>query len=85
MRDIAGNLAGIPQRGYEVVGHFPLPEDAWWIEYYGPLEKRLPELRAKYAGNTGALAMLDESQREIDLLREYPGWYSSVFFLMRRV
>jgi SAM-dependent methyltransferase len=84
MRNIAENLAAIPPRGYQVLGHFPLPDDAWWVEYYDPLEERLPELRFKYAGDAEALALLEDSQREIEILRRYPGWYSSVFFLMQR-
>jgi ubiquinone/menaquinone biosynthesis C-methylase UbiE len=84
MRDIPANLAAIPPRGYEVLGHFALPEDAWWIEYYGPLEERLPQLREKYAGDAEAMALLDESQREIEILRKYPGWYGSVFFLLKK-
>jgi SAM-dependent methyltransferase len=84
MRDVSQNLAAIPPLGYEVLGHFPLPADAWWVEYYEPLEKRLPELRVEHAGDAEAQALLDESQREIDVLRRYPGWYSSVFFVMRK-
>jgi SAM-dependent methyltransferase len=84
MRDVSEDLAAIPPRGYEVLGHFPLPDDAWWVEYCEPLEERLPELRVKHAGDTEAQALLDASQREIDMLRRYPGWYSSVFFLMRK-
>jgi SAM-dependent methyltransferase len=84
MRNIAENLAAIPPRGYQVLGHFPLPDDAWWVEYYDPLEERLPELRFKYAGDAEALALLEDSRREIEILRRYPGWYSSVFFLMQR-
>ena len=84
MRDVAGNLAAIAPRGYEVLGWFPLPEDAWWAEYYEPLEQRLPELRAKHAADAEAQALLDESEREIDMLRKHPGWYSSVFFLMQK-
>ena len=84
MRTIDENLAAIPPRGYEVLGHFPLPEDAWWLGYYEPLEQRLPELRARYAGNAEAQALLDGSQREMEILRRYPGWYTSVFFVMRK-
>jgi len=84
IRSIPENLAAIPQRGYEVLGHFPMPEDAWWEEYYGPLEKRLVELRETYAGNPEALAVIEESEREIEIYRDHPGWYGSVFFLMRK-
>jgi hypothetical protein len=84
IRSIADNLTAIAARDYEILGHFALPEDAWWVEYYGPLEKRLRELRVKYATDDEALALLGESQAEIDMLREHPGWYSSAFFLMRK-
>jgi len=30
------------------------------------------------------LTFLDDTEREIDMLRRYPGWYGSVFFVMRR-
>jgi len=85
IRSIPENLAAIPPRGYEIVGHFPLPDDAWWAEYYGPLEKRLGELRETYAGNAEALAVIEESEREIEIYRDHPGWYGSVFFLMRKM
>jgi ubiquinone/menaquinone biosynthesis C-methylase UbiE len=84
IRSIPENLAAIPPRGYEVVGHFPLPDDAWWAEYYGPLEKRLGKLRETYAGDAKALAFIEESEREIEIYRDHPGWYGSVFFLMRK-
>jgi ubiquinone/menaquinone biosynthesis C-methylase UbiE len=84
MRDIPQNLAAIAARGYEVLGHFPLPDDAWWDEYYAPLQERLPQLRAKYAGNAEAQAMLDESQKEIEIYRDYIGWYGSVFYVLRK-
>jgi ubiquinone/menaquinone biosynthesis C-methylase UbiE len=84
MREIPKNLAAIETRGYEVLGHFPLPDDAWWDEYYAPLEQRLPQLRAKYAGNAEAQAMLDESEKEIQIYRDFPGWYGSVFYVLRK-
>jgi len=42
------NLEQISGCGYDVIGHFTLPEDAWWIEYYGPLEKRIGASRKIY-------------------------------------
>jgi len=84
IRSIEENLAAIPPCGYEVLGHLPLPEDAWWTEYYEPLEERLVRLRETYAGDAGALAFIEESEREIEICRTYPGWYGSVFFLMRK-
>jgi SAM-dependent methyltransferase len=84
IKTISENLGLIPGCGYRLIGHFPLPEEAWWIEYYSPLEKRIQNLRKKYKNNPRALAMLDNEQREIDLYRKYSKWYGSVFFVMQK-
>ena len=70
--------------GYDLIGHFALPEDAWWIEYYGPLERRIKELRAKYIGDPEALLILEKEQREIDISKKYHKWYGSAFFVMQK-
>jgi SAM-dependent methyltransferase len=84
IRTVAENVELIPGCGYSLLGHFTLPEDAWWTEYYGPLEDRLRELRDKYVANAAALAELNEEQREIDMYKKYQQWYGSVFFVMQR-
>jgi SAM-dependent methyltransferase len=70
--------------GYELLGHFTLPDDAWWHEYYGPLEERIKGLRRKYADDPEAMAQLEEEQKEIDIYRKYHEWYGSVFFVMQK-
>jgi SAM-dependent methyltransferase len=85
IRTVAENLEQIPACGYGLVGHFALPEDAWWAEYYGPLEARVRELREKYVGDSRALAVLDREQREIDLFKQYQRWYGSAFFVMQKI
>jgi ubiquinone/menaquinone biosynthesis C-methylase UbiE len=72
-------------RGYDVLGHFPLPEDAWWEEYYHPLEERINKLRAKYRNDPEALRILDSEQEEIDLYRKYSAWYGYVSYVMQRL
>jgi len=78
------NLKLIPSCSYKIIGHFPLPEDAWWDEYYGPLQERIQNLREKYRDNSKANDALDEEQREIDMYRKYYKWYGSVFYLMQK-
>jgi SAM-dependent methyltransferase len=84
IRTVPENVELIPTCGYDLIGHFTLPEDAWWTEYYGPLEDRLEVLRKKYVDDAKALAVLDEEQREIDMYRKYQQWYGSVFFVMQK-
>jgi len=77
------NIEMIHRSSYDLIGHFTLPEDAWWIEYYGPLEERLKSFRIKYTDDHKALAAIEEEQREIDMYRKYQRWYGSVFFVMK--
>jgi ubiquinone/menaquinone biosynthesis C-methylase UbiE len=84
IRTIPENLEQVAACGYRLIGLFTLPEDAWWVGYYGPVEKRLEGLRKKYRDNPEALAVLDEEQKEIDMYRRYSEWYGSVFFVMQK-
>jgi len=81
---IENNLEIIKKCNYKLVGHFPLPEDAWWDLYYNPLEKRLKKLETKYKNNTKALEMINEEYKEINLFRKYNEWYGSVFYVMQK-
>jgi SAM-dependent methyltransferase len=78
------NLEIIKKSGYNIIGFFPLPEDAWWDFYYEPLEKRLKKMRVKYKNNKKAQEMINIEQEEIDLFRRYSSWYGSVFFVMQK-
>ncbi|WP_134684933.1 class I SAM-dependent methyltransferase [Brevibacillus migulae] len=82
MQDVDGNLALIEQAGFEVVGHFILPEAGWW-EYYQPLEERIAVLREQYKDNEEKLAHLAVAQQEIDLYRLYSAYYGYVFYVMQ--
>jgi SAM-dependent methyltransferase len=74
----------IPDQGYDLVGHFALPDDFWWADYYVPMLARIRKLRRKYAGDQAALRTLDGEQRAADLYRKHSTWYGSAFFVMQR-
>lgn len=84
IKTVAENMELILKCGYDLLGQFTLPEDAWWIEYYHPLEERIKNLRGKYSADPKALAVLDNEQREIDMYKKYYQWYGSVFFVMQK-
>jgi ubiquinone/menaquinone biosynthesis C-methylase UbiE len=84
IRTALEHIEAIPTCGYELVGHLPLPEDLWWLDYYGPLEERIHELREKHAEDGEALGILDEEQRQVDLFKKHSAWYGSAFFVMRK-
>ncbi len=77
------NVRRLDAAGYESIGHFSLPESAWWDSYYHPMERRVLELRAKYAGDTEILRVLDTELSDVDMYRRYCDWYGYVFYVMR--
>ena len=83
MIDIAANLAAIQAAGFDVVGHFSLPESSWRDSYYAPMKPRLQVLRQTYADDAAGVGMLDMLQREIDMYERFSAYYGYEFFLMR--
>jgi len=51
--------------GYQIFGQYTLPADAWWAEYYTPLEQNIAILRQRDADNPNAIAILDAVSSEI--------------------
>jgi SAM-dependent methyltransferase len=84
IRTLPEYIAVIPRYGYHMIGHFALPEDFWWKEYYKPLQNRLDTLRDKYKGDPRALRMVENQQREVDLYKKHSHWYGSVYVLMQK-
>lgn len=84
MTDVATNLAAAEKAGYDLVAHFTLPDEAWWIPFYRPLGDRVAELRSLYPGDAEKAGMLDWVQLEIEMFRKYSRYYGYVFYLLRR-
>ncbi|MFB1488167.1 MULTISPECIES: class I SAM-dependent methyltransferase [unclassified Thiocapsa] len=85
MRNVADNLAAARALGWATVGHFPLPTEAWTIDYYGPLQARLPGFRAAHADDPEALAVADMTEQEIALMTDAAGICGYVFYILRRI
>ena len=71
--------------GYKFIEHFNLPEDAWWEEYYQPLEAKLQELSIKYANDKTALKELEIHQTEVDIVKASPKSFQSVFCILQKL
>lgn len=79
-----GDVAAIQDFGFELVGHFTLPDEAWWDDFYRPMEARIAELRGKYANDVEALAALDQLAEEPETHRRYSEFFAYAFFVARR-
>jgi SAM-dependent methyltransferase len=78
------DLAAIQDCGFELLGHFTLPDEAWWDDFYTPMEARIAELREKYVNDVEALAVLDQLAGEPDMHRRYSEFYAYEFFVASR-
>ena len=84
MGSLKDDLATIHDCGLDLSGHFTLPDEAWWDDFYTPMETRIEELREKYANDDEALAILDQLAEEPEMHRRYSDFYAYEFFVARR-
>lgn len=80
---VADVLALLPRHGLTPLGHFPLPDAAWWDDFYTPMEARIAALRARHADDRDALAILDDLAREPALHRAHGHTYGYEVFVAR--
>jgi len=78
-------LAAVERGGFTLIGHFTLPDEAWWDDFYTPMEIRIAELRREYADDDEALTVLDQIAREPEMHQRYSDYYAYEFFVTRRV
>lgn len=78
------DVAAIEANGFELVGHFTLPDEAWWDDFYTPMEARIEELRRRYANDREALEILDRLAEEPAMHRCHSDFYAYEFFVARR-
>ena len=78
-------LTAIERSGFSLIDHFTLPDEAWWDDFYTPMEIRIEELRGKYKDDDEVLAVLDQLAQEPAMHRRHSGYYAYEFFVARRV
>jgi len=84
MGDIASRRAIVAECGYRLLGDFVLPPQAWWDDYYTPMQARLRQLAPRYAENAAPTAVLRACQEEIDAHARFSDWYGYVFLVMSK-
>jgi len=84
MGRVSDVLAAIERSGFSLVGHFTLPDEAWWDDFYTPMRHRVEELRGKYVDDAEALTALDQIAEEPEMHRRHSEYYAYEFFVVRR-
>ncbi|WP_285905793.1 SAM-dependent methyltransferase [Pseudodesulfovibrio pelocollis] len=84
MGQVPAILAAIEKHGFSLIGHFALPDKAWWTDFYTPMETGINKLRSKYADDDDALAVLAQLAQEPEMHRKYSEYYAYEFFVALR-
>ena len=84
MGRVDDDLAAIRAAGFSLIDHFPLPDAAWWDDFYTPMEQRIAALRKQHAGDAQAAAILDQLAQEPEIHRRHGDSYAYEFFVARK-
>jgi SAM-dependent methyltransferase len=77
-------VAAVDDSGLELMGHFTLPEVAWWDDFYNPMIGRIGAMRDAYSEDPEALSILDQLAVEPETHRLYSDYYAYEYFVARR-
>lgn len=83
MRHDDDNARAFEGQGYELIGSFALPEEAWRDPYYQPLLNRLPDFSAAHPNDEDTRRVVTATRREIDMFERYGASFAYVFYVAR--
>jgi len=83
IKTVEENIEVVQKSGYRLIGSFVLPVKSWWDNYYGPIEAKLPSLKARYSGDEEAMQVIKMQEIESEMFRKYADYYGYVFYIMQ--
>lgn len=83
MASEADNIQTAISQGLEVLGVERLPAEAWWTNYYHPLQAKIQPLG--HSPDPVMQSVIQETQAEIALFEQYSDAYGYSAYLLRRL
>lgn len=83
IRNVPVLLRTVETCDYDCIAQFPIPQSAWWDDYYRPLQQNVTAFRDRHRREADAQQVADGVQQEIDIWRKYGAFYAYEFFVMR--
>jgi serine/threonine-protein kinase HipA len=80
--DEPGVRAAVDAAAFETVASFRLPANAWWDDYYHPMQARIEALRNDFPGDPAAEDVAAGAETEVAMFRRYSDHYSYGFFVV---
>jgi 2-polyprenyl-3-methyl-5-hydroxy-6-metoxy-1,4-benzoquinol methylase len=84
---IRANIEKILEIGFKLYNSFELPKNAWWIEFYKPISRKI-EKRKKRALRKSKLLQdptIARYEREIAMVQKNPGKFDTGFFIFQKI
>ena len=85
MGTVADLVSLIERSPFELLNHFPLPPEAWWDDFYTPMERIIEEFLGKYEDDPEASEILKQLVLEPAAHRKNSDYYNYEFFISRKV
>ena len=79
--DEANLRAAIRAAGYRTIDFFPLPAEAWLVDYYEPMRERVAALRRELPKDPVAAEVAATAKEEIRMFERYSEAYSYGYFV----
>jgi SAM-dependent methyltransferase len=73
----------INSSGFQVLGIYRLPSEAWWDNYYGPLRKNMESF--KNSNDSVMQSVITDTEVEMKFFEEYEKFYGYSFYVMKNV
>jgi len=83
-KGLSEKLRHITSSGYDLIDQIEVKGEAFWEDYYIPLQKRINNLRIEFRGDTQAQRALEKEQSEINMVKRDPSKFSSTFFIIQK-
>jgi ubiquinone/menaquinone biosynthesis C-methylase UbiE len=79
---LAKESAKLARYGFTLYRTFPLPEGAWWIEFYAPLERWMNQLEGP--PDAASRALFEQYRREIAMVKKNPTAFDCAFYVLQK-
>jgi ubiquinone/menaquinone biosynthesis C-methylase UbiE len=84
IREYKRKMELIPVCGFELIKYFVIPIAVWLNEYFKPLEDRIISLKTRHASTPEIIEFLEREECEIEIFKQSPELFASVFFIMKK-
>ena len=84
MGSVADMVLLIQSSPFQLPNHFPLPPEAWWDNFYTPMERIIAKFRGKYVDDPEVLEILEQLSLEPVAYRKNSDYYNYEFFITRK-